>query len=72
MDKQAYDQYVKVCQLLEQDPEYLDLEKKRLTREADFRMLLSELTHSQQEILIDYMGICAELQERILEIAYTL
>ena len=69
MDKQAYEQYAKLCQMLEWDSEFQDLEARRLVREVDLCALMRELTKEQKEILTDYMGICAEQQVRAMEIA---
>jgi len=69
MIEEAYSRYCAVQKMLENDGEYLALEEKRRQQSQRFLELLDSLPDQQQEIVVEYMGICAEQNNRITEIA---
>lgn len=68
MCKKAYARYNRLQELLETDAEYLGLEQGRLKQESAFRAVMKCLTKEQQMVITAYIGICAEKDERALEI----
>ncbi len=66
------DVYAKYCAINEQlnNDEELILLRKRLAAETEaFNALLNTLSPEDQQTVTEYMGICAEIDERIVEIA---
>lgn len=69
MSKEAYVRYKQLMNQLEIDPEYLALEDERRTRERLFLAVIENLSEEQRAAVTDYIGICGELEQRMLEIA---
>lgn len=69
MIDKAYSRYCAVQKAMETDEEYLWLEERRLQQDRRLAALLDSLPEEQKGIIIEYIGICAEQSERILEIA---
>ena len=69
MQEIAYRRYEYVQKQLQTDEEYLALEGQRREREAEFRALMGKLPEDQRSVVTEYIGICAELEERALELA---
>ena len=69
MLKNVYDKYCAINEQLEKDKELIYLRKRLKTESAAFDDLLDRLSADDQQIIVEYMGICAEIDERIVEIA---
>ena len=69
MNKGAYARYRRLVEQLETDPEYLTLEKARGEREPALLAVMECLADEQRAVITDYLGIRAELEQRMLEIA---
>ncbi len=69
MLKDVYAKYCAINEQLNKDEE-LTLLRKRLAAETEgFNALLNTLSPEDQQTVTEYMGICAEIDERIVEIA---
>lgn len=69
MIESAYKRYCAVCEARRTDPEYLALEARLKEHEPRFQGVTQCLTPQQQEVIIEYIGLCGELGERAIEIA---
>ena len=69
MLKNVYDKYCAINEQLEKDKELIYLRKRLKTESTAFDDLLDRLSADDQQIIVEYMGICAEIDERIVEIA---
>ena len=69
MTESAYKRYCAVQKALETDEEYLALEEKRKEQSRQFLALLDSLPEEQRETVTEYIGICTEVNDRIVEIA---
>lgn len=65
----AYQRSSYLQKQLETDPEYLALEDERRVRERAFLEAIEALGEEQRAAVMDYIGICGELSQRMLEIA---
>ena len=67
----SYDFYAHYCTIeekLETDEE-LKLLKQRLQKASgQIQALMSQLTEKQRSVLTEYLGICAEIDQRIVEL----
>ena len=61
--------YRKLVSLAEQDPEYNELEKDFIHQQTIFQNLISRLSGSDREILMDYLGAFGALEHRLVELA---
>ena len=69
MIDKAYAHYCAIEEKLENDEELKHI-KQRLQETAEqVRALMSQLTEEQRQILAEYLGTCAEADQRIVEIA---
>ena len=69
MIDKAYAHYCAIEEKLENDEELKHI-KQRLRETAEqVRALMSQLTEEQRQILAEYLGTCAEADQRIVEIA---
>lgn len=69
MLQNAYLRYCYIMEKLETDPEYLEMERRLVAQESAFRELRESLSPGQREVLTEYLGLLAELEERAMEIA---
>lgn len=69
MLKEAYQRYKAVQKQLEIDEEYRMLKKQQEAQQIQFQAVMRTLTERQQQIITEFIGTCAELDERELEIA---
>lgn len=69
MEKSVLKRYQAAIEQAETDTEYcaLDLALRKL--EPELSALLESLAEEQSDIIVDYLGICAQINERLLEIA---
>ena len=69
MSNDFYARYCAIEEKLETDEE-LNHPKQRLRETSEqLRILMSQLTEEQRQILAEYLGTCAEADQRIVEIA---
>ena len=61
--------YRKLVSLAEQDPEYNELEKDFIHRQTTVQSLISRLSGSDREILMDYLGTFGAMEHRLVELA---
>lgn len=69
MQNTALEKYAIILKELENDAEYQKLKKECCACEEKLREVLSALTEEQRESIIEYIGICSEMELRALEIA---
>ena len=69
MGNSAYRQCQLVQKAVESDREYAELNRLRQLCEADYRQVIQTLSPQQHQIITEYIGICAEMTERIVELA---
>lgn len=69
MIAKANERYTFVQKRLETDAEYLALEERHREQYREFQELMQSLTEEQRQVVTEFVGICAELDERALEIA---
>lgn len=69
MIQRAYERYCWILEAKESDPEYLSLRQRFLDQEPEFRALMQGLPLEQREVITEYLGILAELEERAMELA---
>ena len=69
MIDKMYSRYCAIEEKLEKDEE-LNILKQRLWETSEqINTLMSQMTGEQQQILAEYLGTCAEIDQRIVEIA---
>ena len=69
MSNDFFARYCAIEERLENDEE-LNYIKQRLQETSEqVRTLMSQLTEEQRQILTEYLGTCAEADQRIVEIA---
>ena len=69
MHKPAYEKFCEIQKMMYTDPEYLELEQHFRELEPRFRAVTQTLTEEDRSVITEYIGICAELQNRLLELA---
>ena len=69
MLEQAYKRYEYIRKAQESDSEFLALRQRFLAQEPVFRTLMEGLQPEQREVITEYLGILAELEERVMELA---
>lgn len=69
MSNDFYTRYNAIEEQLEMDEELNHLKQKLQEASKQIRALMSQLTAEQRDILTEYLGICAEIDQRIIEIA---
>ncbi|MBE6986578.1 MAG: hypothetical protein E7433_04045 [Ruminococcaceae bacterium] len=69
MSNDFYTRYNAIGEHLETDEELNYLKQKLQEASKQIRALMSQLTAEQRDILTEYFGICAEVEQRIIEIA---
>ena len=69
MSNSYYARYCAIEQALEDDEELKDLKQRLQKSERNLRAMMPNLTGEQQEILTEYLGVCSEIDQRIVEIA---
>lgn len=70
MNQTAYARYLRVAEQTGIDPEYRELERRRVDAEPQVKAFLDTLSQDQRDILMDYFGILQEMELRVLEFAY--
>ena len=69
MIDKAYSRYCEIEEKLENDEELNHLKQRLQETSEQVRTLMSQLTEEQRQILAEYLGTCAEADQRIVEIA---
>ena len=69
MSSDLYAQYNTIEEQLETDEELNHLKQRLRKTSEQVHALISQLTAEQQDILTEYIGTCAEVDQRIVEIA---
>ena len=69
MIEEAYSRYCAIEEKLENDEELNHLKQRLQETSEQVRILMSQLTEEQRNILAEYLGTCAEADQRIVEIA---
>ena len=69
MGDRAYARYCAIEEKLEIDEELNHLKQRLQETSEQVRTLMSQLTEEQRGILAEYLGVCAEIDQRIVEIA---
>ena len=69
MIDRAYSRYCEIEEKLENDEELNHLKQRLQETSEQVRTLMSQLTEEQRQILAEYLGTCAEADQRIVEIA---
>ena len=69
MIDKAYSRYCEIEEKLENDEELNHLKQRLQETSEQLRTLMSQLTEEQRQILAEYLGTCAEADQRIVEIA---
>lgn len=69
MIQRAYERYCWIFEAKESDPEYLALRQRFLAQEPEFRALMQALPPAKRQVINEYLGILAELEERAMELA---
>ena len=65
----AYSRYIAIEEKLENDEELKHLKQQLQETSGQVQALMSQLTEDQRQTLTEYLGICAEIDQRIVEIA---
>ena len=65
----TYSHYCILEEKLENDEELKHLKQQLQKTSEQVSLLKEQLTEQQQDILTEYLGICAEIDQRIVEIA---
>jgi len=69
MIDKAYSRYCAIEEKLENDEELNHLKQRLQETSEQVRTFMSQLTEEQRQILTEYLGVCAEIDQRIVEIA---
>ena len=69
MDKKACLRYQQLNDRIESDGEYRFLQEQRLKQMPEFMAVLNRMPGAEQEIILEYLGICGEIGERRVEFA---
>ncbi len=69
MTNNYYARYYAIEEALENDEELNHLKQRLQQTEQEVRAIMPNLTEEQHQILTEYLGICAEIDQRIVEIA---
>ena len=69
MSNDFYTRYCAIEEKLDNDEELNHLKQRLQEASEQVRTLMSQLNEEQQDILAEYIGICAEVDQRIVEIA---
>ena len=69
MSKDFYTRYHAIEECLGTDEELNHLKQQLQEASEQVRALMSQLTAEQWDVLTEYLGICAEVDQRIVEIA---
>ena len=69
MIEKAWKRYCEFQLELEKDEEYQLLRGRFLNQQILFQGVLRELDQDQLETIVEYLGICAEMNERETEVA---
>ena len=69
MSSDLYARYNTIEEQLETDEELNHLKQRLRKTSEQVHTLISQLTAEQQDILTEYIGTCAEVDQRIVEIA---
>ena len=65
---EPYKNYCALEETLESDEELRFLKKQLQEQESAVNRVLSQLSEQQRAVIINYIGICAEIDQRIAEI----
>lgn len=65
----VYRRYLQLQTMLETDEEYIALMVQREAKLPAVKTALEILPEGQREAVIEYLGLCAELENRAMELA---
>lgn len=69
MIEKAWQRYCALQKELETDSEYMVLKQQLYDQLPDFQKVLQMLSPEYQSVILEHMGICAEMAQRETEIA---
>ena len=69
MIEEAYARYCTIEEKLDKDEELNHLKQRLQETSGQVCSLMAQLTEQQRSILTEHLGICAEIEQRIVEIA---
>ena len=69
MIEEAYARYCAIEEKLDKDEELNHLKQRLQETSGQVCSLMAQLTEQQRSILTEHLGICAEIDQRIVEIA---
>ena len=69
MIEKAWQRYCALEKELETDSEYMVLKQQLYDQLPDFQKVLQMLSPEYQSVILEHMGICAEMAQRETEIA---
>jgi len=69
MSNDYYTRYCAIEEALKNDEEINHLKQRLQETATQIPILISHLTKEQRQILTEYLGLCAEIDQRIVEIA---
>lgn len=67
--EKAWQRYCALEKELETDSEYMVLKQRFYDQLPEFQKVLQMLSSEYQSVIVEYMGICAEMAQRETEIA---
>lgn len=68
MEDKAHARYKWIRQQVEQDGEYLHLMARLRENQPAFQRALNALSPEDRESILEHLGICGEISERMIEI----
>ena len=69
MIEEAYARYCAIEEKLDKDEELNHLKQRLQETSGQVHSLMAQLTEQQRSILTEHLGICAEIDQRIVEIS---
>ena len=69
MENKAHERYKWIKQQMEIDEEYLHLMRRLRENEPAFQAAMNALPQKHRDSIVEYIGILAELSDRMTEIA---
>lgn len=69
MQKNALEKLQMLQEALQSDEEYQAMKKEYRLRQAQLRKVLEALPEEQRTVILEYIGLCAEMDVRTTEVA---
>ena len=69
MQKNALETLQMLQEALQSDEEYQAMKKEYRLRQAQLRKVLEALPEEQRTVILEYIGLCAEMEVRTTEVA---